>query len=334
MSDAMQLNLFGEVTPVNSAPKNAARKTSSPAAPSAINIRTLRKPGEEPPKDRPWVVCYSGHKIPVEHKPLEEILKELERVFPELSPKRAYLDWDDPEPEPSGQNQEGQNEGEGEGADAGPKPLFLFPYSTAGKKGLDEALVRGFHWSAGDMLADPRPVHVLAARDGLYEVRKTPAGIFSRRLDEAPFLDEWSEGFRLNFPLIPVSLLASVVEFFQEQLPAEAVAYICWRGNGYVAVYPPQKATPAGVDFERLNPKTLAESLTPVMEIHSHAEAPAYFSFTDDADELATGLYAVVGRVGTVPEIRVRYSCGGVYREVDPGLVFDFQNVTGKVKVG
>ncbi len=332
MSDALQLNLFGEAVPAET--KKPSRKQSSTLqqTPKSAIITPV---DEEPPKDRPWVVCYAGHRITFEPKSLEEIRQELERDFPELSKERVVWHW--VKPEPPGDGQEGQEaiEGQANGQQAEPEPLIIVPVVTAGKKGLEESPVRGFHWSAGDMLADPRPVHVLAARDGLYEVRKTPVGIFSRRLDEAPFLDEWGEGFQLNFPPIPVPLLASVVGFFQEQLPAEAVAYICWNKKGYyLAVYPRQQATPFGVDFKRPVPGDFPETVIPVLEIHSHGNAPAYFSKTDDEDELATGLYAVVGRVGTVPEIRVRYSCGGVYREVDPGLVFDFQDGHGMVNAG
>ncbi|MGB9847387.1 MAG: Mov34/MPN/PAD-1 family protein, partial [Desulfotomaculales bacterium] len=304
MSDALQLNLFGEATPVNNAAKNSSRK-AAPVAPPVVNRCTPKPPDAEPPKDRPWIVCYSGHQIPVEHKPLAEILNELQRVFPELSPQRVVWDWDDP---PSDQQQAEQDDDDAASADAAnnePKPLFLFPFPAAGKKGLDEAYVRGFHWSVSDMLADPRPVHVLAARDGLYEVRKTPVGIFSRRLDEAPFLDEWSEGFQLNFPRIPAIVLVGVLDAFQEQLPSEAVAYICWYGKGYIVIHPPQEATPSGVHFRRLVPQALPQGLVPVVEMHSHGNAPAFFSNTDDSDELATGLYAVVGRVGVAPEIRV-----------------------------
>jgi len=321
MSDALQLNLFGEATPVENSAKTKPPK--KPAASSAPKSAPLTPVDEEPPKDRPWVVCYAGHRIPVDQKSLEEIRQELERDFPELSKERVVWHWVKPEQPKEGQEGQDAAEGQTGGQQAEPEPLIIVPVVTAGKKGREESPVRGFHWSVSDMLADPRPVHVLAARDGLYEVRKTPVGIFSRRLEEAPFLDEWGEGFRLNFPRIPAPVLARVVDFFREQLPDEAVAYICWGGEGYIIVFPPQEATPSGVDYERLTFETAPRGWVPVIEVHSHGNGLAFFSSTDSADELATGLYAVVGRVGVAPEIRVRYSCGGVYREVDPRLVFE-----------
>ncbi|MHB1126308.1 MAG: hypothetical protein ACYC2T_05030 [Bacillota bacterium] len=61
-----------------------------------------------------------------------------------------------------------------------------------------------------------------------------------------------------------------------------------------------------------------------VMDIHSHGIHDAGFSPTDDADEIATGLYGVMGNLDTPkPRFVLRYSCGGSYREVDPRQVFE-----------
>src|SRR4030067_2205073 len=48
-----------------------------------------------------------------------------------------------------------------------------------------------------------------------------------------------------------------------------------------------------------------------VLDIHSHAHMPAFFSQqTDDKDETGLKLYAVVGRLNAVPVVKLR---GGVY---------------------
>lgn len=66
------------------------------------------------------------------------------------------------------------------------------------------------------------------------------------------------------------------------------------------------------------------EHLIHVMDIHSHNTMPAKFSEIDDADEKATRLYAVVGRLDKVfPDITVRASCAGKFISVNPETVFE-----------
>ena len=66
------------------------------------------------------------------------------------------------------------------------------------------------------------------------------------------------------------------------------------------------------------------EHMIHVMDIHSHNTMPAKFSVIDDADEKATRLYAVMGRLDRVlPDITVRASCGGEFIHVDPTDVFE-----------
>ena len=44
----------------------------------------------------------------------------------------------------------------------------------------------------------------------------------------------------------------------------------------------------------------------------------------DDSDEKATRLYFVVGHLEQYfPEITARFSCGGIYQEIDPTLVLE-----------
>jgi hypothetical protein len=67
-----------------------------------------------------------------------------------------------------------------------------------------------------------------------------------------------------------------------------------------------------------------SEYLIVYCEIHSHGGMGAFFSPTDDAHELKSGIYGVVGRVEEPrPEALFRYSCGGIFREIDPRRLFD-----------
>ncbi len=59
-------------------------------------------------------------------------------------------------------------------------------------------------------------------------------------------------------------------------------------------------------------------------ELHSHNTMPAIFSATDDAEEsFGFRIYAVIGKVDTAPEIRVRIGVYGHLLEIPPEWVFD-----------
>ncbi|MCW6053250.1 hypothetical protein K4039_25065 [Lyngbya sp. CCAP 1446/10] len=63
---------------------------------------------------------------------------------------------------------------------------------------------------------------------------------------------------------------------------------------------------------------------TALIECHSHAELPAFFSSTDDADERGFRLYAVLGKVNTLtPEILVRIGIFGHYSLIKANSVFE-----------
>ena len=60
------------------------------------------------------------------------------------------------------------------------------------------------------------------------------------------------------------------------------------------------------------------------MYLTYHNSMRAFFSAKDDADEKATRLYSVVGRLDKYfPEIKTRISNGGKYWPIDPAEVFE-----------
>ena len=61
-----------------------------------------------------------------------------------------------------------------------------------------------------------------------------------------------------------------------------------------------------------------------VADIHSHNRMEARFSQLDDANEQATRLYIVLGRLERFyPSICARVSCGGTFLEIDPFSVME-----------
>ena len=87
---------------------------------------------------------------------------------------------------------------------------------------------------------------------------------------------------------------------------------VTWDGE-YRLEEPPQEGSRGGVTYVRL-PNT-------VMDIHSHGDMRAFFSWTDNRDEQGLRLYMVVGRLDTlIPEIDIRL---GVYGYFAPLLIED-----------
>jgi PRTRC genetic system protein A len=62
---------------------------------------------------------------------------------------------------------------------------------------------------------------------------------------------------------------------------------------------------------------------TVVLDLHSHHEMNAYFSSTDNADEQGCRFYAVIGKIYSRPELRLRLGMYGDFVELDPCLLFD-----------
>lgn len=79
---------------------------------------------------------------------------------------------------------------------------------------------------------------------------------------------------------------------------------------------PPQQATAVSV----LAPG--CDDATILCDLHSHGNMPAFFSQTDDADEQAAKLYAVIGKLDTAPEIRLRVGVYGYWMALPITAVF------------
>jgi hypothetical protein len=107
----------------------------------------------------------------------------------------------------------------------------------------------------------------------------------------------------------------------------EVMVYVCWDKElrEYVVSVPMQKVSKAHISVvippdEAIDPDRYIH----VADIHSHNSMPAFFSKTDDRDELATRVYIVVGRLDCpTPAIRARISVGGRFVPIDVRQVVD-----------
>lgn len=263
--------------------KNKQPETKKQAVPKKAEPKTYAEGTE---------LKYSGHTRELPREMSEkEILEWLsEDDFPELSPERAEIRHDKDKDR-------------------------LVPVLKAHKKGAK---------SSGkklEVLMEPPgrgsfpPVFRLLGTDGVYEVRKTPLGSFIARIGPGV---EVREGFYPTLPKAPAPLLAKTVRIFKERSRQEAVVNIVYdrREASFHLVWVEQSGSAASVTYQPLHEH---EDLIVYAEIHSHGRMGAFFSATDDAHELRSGIYGVVGRVEeSRPEALFRYSCGGVFKEIAP----------------
>lgn len=114
--------------------------------------------------------------------------------------------------------------------------------------------------------------------------------------------------------------------FMNEDGTFEALAHIYWdrQAEEFAVHIPKQKVSKAYISAD-LSTEVLPEDrYLHYADIHSHNDMEAKFSFVDDADERATRLYLVVGRLDKFyPTITAWASCGGVYQNIGPATVLE-----------
>lgn len=188
---------------------------------------------------------------------------------------------------------------------------------------------KGAYISFNEAQKSGKVITFVPSNDGnVYEIRSEKMGTFIAKAESVPMLDKVRVGFIPALPKIPYEILSEIISFFKsyiiENEEFEALAYIFWsfEREEYFVYIPKQKVSKARVEPECSfidDEKNLL-----VMQIHSHNTMNAFFSRDDDASELATKLYSVVGRLDKVfPDIRTRISVGGKFVEINPSTVFD-----------
>ncbi len=124
--------------------------------------------------------------------------------------------------------------------------------------------------------------------------------------------------------LIPVDLLYQAVNEMMVDPTIEFYAAITRGPSGYDLRFPAQLGTSASLTY------AVPESRI-ILDLHSHASMKAFFSKTDDADEQALRIYGVVGRLSTVPQLKLRVGVYGYFMNlpmVDAGI-FDAEPYFG-----
>lgn len=130
--------------------------------------------------------------------------------------------------------------------------------------------------------------------------------------------------FRYSLPKIPVQVSGEILAYFRREMPDEAIVQI-WHHpvRGYYVRYPETAYAGMGRISYRFSCRGIGEDDMLIMAVHSHNRMPAFFSPTDDGDELdIPGIYGVIGKVDTEPEMRVRCIEGGDALAVGPEEIF------------
>lgn len=170
-------------------------------------------------------------------------------------------------------------------------------------------------------------VYVVAGRSGLYDIRTGEIGTFIARAKSVSHLADVREGVVLNIPRVPFSLLDRAINFFynyKEKYNAEARYQIFWDREKKEYFYHIPKFTSTEASLETERSVELEREHLLVVDLHSHLSRGAFFSPTDDLNEMESErFYGVIAVGSPVPMIKLRFSCGGNYVYVNPWVVFE-----------
>ena len=199
------------------------------------------------------------------------------------------------------------------------------PTVTAQKKGvLQFPRYKGLFGSTEQAEQSDKAIAYIPSQDGrVYEMRRNEIGTFTAPSLHIAELEDIRAGFQMSLPRLPAALLSQIIAFFRRVCvdygrDMEALVNVLWdREKGeYVLHVPPQRIDKASVETD-LSAQPDPSRYLHVMDVHSHNTMAARFSRTDDADEKATRLYMVIGRLDRYyPDIRCRFACGGRHVEI------------------
>ena len=166
--------------------------------------------------------------------------------------------------------------------------------------------------------------------NGIWEVRKLPLGIFVNHIHKfaVPGLKQTlEEGWSLNVPKIPATLLDITLSFFRQIYSKHSSEvflqyFYDMEKEEYIVHCPQQTVGPGSVNYRRDTDYEKGKLL--VFEIHSHGGMGAFFSGTDDNDEKDDRFFGVIGHVKEYyPELKLRMSIGGRRKDIDVGDIFN-----------
>lgn len=193
---------------------------------------------------------------------------------------------------------------------------------------MDAYLQRNFptvlapRFSALAPMTEPGERFVLTSSKLLFEVSRPwlhAVHAISKDFDrKTPYGEGLPEGIELKFGAIPKEMLEQFIELARLAFPLETAAWIVWNEDSGDFNLMPLKAISSSANHVHFERPTLPGGQHLVMDIHSHGEAEAFFSSTDDQDDIdQLCVSAVVGRVNSpTPMVIARLSMLGVYKRL------------------
>ena len=202
------------------------------------------------------------------------------------------------------------------------------PTVTAQKKGRMPVYM-GFYPDMETAAKSGKAISFVPGDDGnIYECRKNPIGTFIAPANRVKGLETIKAGFIPALPLFPYDQLSEVITFFKrfadKKNGLEVLVNVYWDTDAheYVIKLPIQRV---GHAYVKTKLGEVGENLVHVMDIHSHNTMKAKFSPVDDADEKATRIYVVIGRLDKFfPDISTRVSVGGKFVDIRPVEIFEY----------
>ena len=202
------------------------------------------------------------------------------------------------------------------------------PTISAQKKGVLRPY-KGFYESIAQARASQSSICYFPSGDGkLYELRRNEIGEFCTPANPIRECEVVRAGFTPALPLIPAHFMRRVIAFFRSvcrEKEQEALVNVLWdrEKKEYQLYVPKQTVTAVSVETDLSDMPDPSRYLH-VADIHSHNTMPAKFSKIDDADERATRIYIVIGRLNRYfPEICCRISNGGQFLEIPASEVIE-----------
>ena len=204
----------------------------------------------------------------------------------------------------------------------------VIPTVTAQKKGRMESY-KGIFIDEDTAAKSGKAIAYVPSEDGnVYEIRNNTIGTFRAKEERKRGLTNIKSGFTPAFPLFPYEMLTEIIAFFKyfadRKNVCEALVNVYWdtECENYIVKAPEQKVGAVAVETILSDDE---DNLIHVMDIHSHNLMDAYFSSTDNSDEKATRIYAVIGRLDKLfPDISMRISVGGKFVDINPTDVFEY----------
>lgn len=127
-------------------------------------------------------------------------------------------------------------------------------------------------------------------------------------------LAEEGEYLRLPKGQIPANLVMEAIHWTMEDATTERLFSVRWNAGSeeYEVTKPEQTGSVTKLEYEKQHDG--------ILELHSHGEAPAFFSHTDDRDEQNFRIYGVAGTnrrgVGRQKAFQLRLGIFGHFRKV------------------